>query len=80
MLAAILLAAATPAPPTPLWLDWTKLTRAAPAKDKSVAGAQALGERIGRMVAAGDCRGGEKLALDAGDLRLAAAVRKYCNT
>jgi hypothetical protein len=30
------------------------------------------------MVASGDCRGGERMALAAGDARLVEAVRNYC--
>jgi hypothetical protein len=30
------------------------------------------------MVAAGDCAGAQKLALDAGDFELANAVKGYC--
>ena len=85
-LAAPLMAAASPPAPAPapqgLWIDWSALNRRAaeaqPAPRGTVEEAQALGDRIGRMVAAGDCRGGEKMALAAGDTKLAQAVRTYC--
>jgi hypothetical protein len=81
----LMAAAAAPAPAPPaksLWVDWSTLARRAaeaqPAPRGTVEEAQALGDRIGRMVAAGDCRGGEKMALAAGDAKLALAVRNYC--
>lgn len=42
------------------------------------ASAKALGVQAGHMVAAGDCVGAQKLALDAGDFELANAVKGYC--
>ena len=72
------------------WLDWGALNNHAmageaearasrnPGDARSEAEARALGARVGRMVAAGDCTGGEKMARAAGDAELAAAVRKYC--
>jgi hypothetical protein len=81
----LMAAAAAPAPAPPaktLWIDWSTLARRAaeaqPAPRGTVEEAQALGDRVGRMVAAGDCRGGEKMALTAGDSKLAQAVRNYC--
>jgi hypothetical protein len=38
-----------------------------------------LGERVGAVVTSGDCDGGERLAIEAGDLALARAVRDHCN-
>lgn len=40
--------------------------------------AQALGKRVGEIVAAGDCAEGERVARAAGDMGLARAVRDYC--
>jgi hypothetical protein len=40
--------------------------------------ARALGERVGQIVAAGDCAEGERVARAAGDIGLARAVRDYC--
>ena len=85
-LAVPLMAAASPPASTAtqhgLWIDWGALSRRAaeaqPAPRGTVEEAQALGDRVGRMVAAGDCRGGEKMALAAGDSKLAQAVRNYC--
>jgi hypothetical protein len=84
-----LAAAAPPAVPASegLWINWTELSRrAAAAQPQSMAPAggeaeaRALGDRVGRLVAAGDCRGGERVAMDAGDTKLVAAVRNYCRT
>jgi hypothetical protein len=84
--------AAAPAPaPAPasanLWIDWTELSRRAAAAQVRPSApavgeteARALGDRVGRMVAAGDCRGGEKVAMAAGDSRLVEAVRNYCRS
>ena len=70
-----------------LWIDWNELSRRAagarpqpPAPAVSEAEARALGDRVGRMVAAGDCRGGEKVAMAAGDSKLVEAVRNYCRS
>ena len=65
------------------WIDWSELNRRAasaqtPAPAQGEDQARALGDRVGQMVAAGDCRGGEKMALAAGDTKLAQAVRNYC--
>jgi hypothetical protein len=80
--------------PTPsgyrsMFVKWNALSeqsRAAEAATRPQAGAQpspvaaaALGDRVGEMVATGNCRGGEQMALDAGDLALARAVRDHCN-
>lgn len=40
--------------------------------------AVALGRRVGEMVRAGDCAGGERLAREAGDLALVRAVLEHC--
>jgi hypothetical protein len=82
--------AAAPAPvpaSTKLWIDWNELSRRAAAVQAQPAAtavseteARALGDRVGRMVAAGDCRGGEKVAMDAGDSKLVQAVRAYCRS
>jgi hypothetical protein len=42
-------------------------------------GSVALGERVGDIVALGDCAEGERVARTAGDFALVAAVRDYCN-
>jgi len=52
---------------------------AAPASAMSVPGSRALGERVGDIVALGDCADGERVARAAGDFALVAAVRDYCN-
>ena len=87
LLAALLapsLAAAAPAPAKGPWIDWSELSRRAetsqpaPAPQRSEADARSLGDRVGRMVAAGDCRGGERLAAEARDSALVRAVREYC--
>jgi len=70
-----------------LWIDWTALSRQAaaaqpaapaPGDQAAVERARALGDRVGRLVAAGDCRAGERAALEAGDSPLVEAVRKHC--
>ena len=68
-----------------LWIDWNELSRRAAAAQVqpsapavSETDARALGDRVGQMVAAGDCRGGEKIAMAAGDSKLVEAVRAYC--
>jgi hypothetical protein len=40
--------------------------------------AVALGRRVGEVVRAGDCAGGERMAREAGDLALVRAVREHC--
>jgi hypothetical protein len=42
------------------------------------AGSVALGERVGDVVALGDCAEGERIARAAGDFALVAAVREHC--
>jgi hypothetical protein len=39
---------------------------------------RALGERVGEIVRLGDCAEGERVAREAGDFALVAAVRDYC--
>lgn len=79
--------AAAPAPRAEpsrtMWIDWSALSqRAAEAqplvRGDVVAEARSLGDRVGKLVAAGDCRGGERMALAAGDSALVRAVRDYC--
>ena len=75
--------AATPPIAKGQWIDWSELSRRAAAAQAQAPAqgedqARALGDRVGQMVAAGDCRGGEKMALAAGDTKLAQAVRNYC--
>jgi len=41
-------------------------------------GSTALGERVGEIVATGDCAEGERIARAAGDFALVAAVRQHC--
>lgn len=43
-----------------------------------VPGSAALGERVGEIVATGDCGEGERIARAAGDFALVAAVRQHC--
>lgn len=45
----------------------------------AVPGSRALGERVGDIVALGDCAEGERVARAAGDFALVAAVRDYCH-
>jgi hypothetical protein len=40
--------------------------------------AVALGRRVGEVVRAGDCAGGERMAREAGDLALVRAVQEHC--
>ena len=42
-------------------------------------GSRALGERVGEIVATGDCADGERVARAAGDFALVVAVRDHCN-
>ena len=84
----VLAAAPAPVPAADtLWIDWNELSRRAAAAQVqpsapavSETEARALGDRVGRMVAAGDCRGGEKVAMAAGDSKLVEAVRAYCRS
>jgi hypothetical protein len=62
-------ASARPAPPAA-----TPATAA-----MATAGSRELGERVGDIVALGDCAEGERVARVAGDFALLAAVRDYCN-
>jgi hypothetical protein len=91
--ALLLMLQAVPAdtvPATPrfgaLWADWKRLGREAvgaelapqakvPSRSNDAA---ALGERVGEVVAGGDCAIGERLAREAGDIPLARAVRDHC--
>lgn len=68
-----------------LWLDWRQVNAASlqaearrEAQARTVTDAQTLGERVGQLVAAGDCEGGERMAREAGDFPLVDAVRQYC--
>lgn len=88
-----LFASTTDAAPSP-WIDWRAASRESVAAEQAQmrsAGerprtatpeqAQAgreLGERVGRVVAEGDCAEGERLARAAGDVPLARAVRDHC--
>lgn len=45
----------------------------------AIPGSRELGERVGDIVASGDCAEGERVARAAGDFALVAAVRDYCN-
>ena len=86
--------AAAAQPPAPagaetrgLWLDWRSANQASLAAEsrreanvRSVANAQSLGERVGQLVASGDCEGGERMAREAGDFPLVDAVRNYCRS
>lgn len=73
------------------WLDWSELSRQSSAAEaagldspantsspEALAKARELGDRVGRIVAAGDCAEGERLARAAGDMGLARAVRVHC--
>lgn len=44
----------------------------------TVPGSAALGQRVGEIVALGDCAEGERVARAAGDFALVAAVRDHC--
>lgn len=48
------------------------------ASSASVPGSIALGERVGEIVATGDCAEGERIARAAGDFALVSAVREHC--
>ncbi len=87
LLTPALAAAAAPqpsaAPEKSLWIDWSALNRRAAEAQPQIRGdalaeARSLGDRVGRLVAAGDCRAGERMALAAGDSALVKAVRDYC--
>jgi len=49
-----------------------------PLAPRSEEEAVALGRRVGEVVRAGDCAGGERMAREAGDLALVRAVREHC--
>ena len=91
--ALLLLTLAAPAPASPdarfgsMWTDWTRVAREAEAAETARGHAQkpaptveavTLGNRVGEIVASGDCEEGERVALAAGDVALARAVRAYC--
>lgn len=40
--------------------------------------ARSLGDRVGELVASGDCEAGERMAREAGDFALMRAVRTHC--
>lgn len=72
-----------------LSVDWEGASREALAQEQAAAAtavpparteedARALGDRVGAIVANGDCNGGERLARDAGDFALARAVQAHC--
>lgn len=80
---------ASPEPPRTdlqrLWVDWRAISRDAAEAERErarspadPARAQALGARVGALVAAGDCEGGERMAREAGDFALVDAVRRHC--
>ena len=48
------------------------------ARADTLPGSQALGRRVGEIVALGDCVEGERVARAAGDFALVAAVRAHC--
>ena len=51
---------------------------AANAPARTVAQAEALGDRVGRIVAEGACEEGERIAREAGDFALVRAVQNHC--
>ena len=76
-----------------LFVDWTSANRQSIETERlgaqrpapsaqpdagSGAGSVALGERVGDVVALGDCAEGERIARAAGDFALVAAVRAHC--
>ena len=86
-------AAQTPPPEPPrfgdLFTDWRaanqealdqerSLDAAANAPTRTVAQAEALGDRVGRIVAEGECEEGERIAREAGDFALVRAVQNHC--
>lgn len=84
--------AAAPAEPAPqarfeaLFPDWRAVSRESLGREQAPSApprrsrndAEALGERVGRLVAEGDCAAGERIAREAGDFPLLAAVRAHC--
>jgi hypothetical protein len=79
-------------PPAPgldtrgLFSDWRRANDASLAAEsrrqaqgrRTVGAARTLGERVGELVASGDCEGGERMAREAGDFPLVDAVRDFC--
>ena len=71
-----------------LWSDWRSVNEASLSAEarrqanaeRSAAEARSLGDRVGQLVAGGDCEGGERMAREAGDFPLVDAVRDYCRT
>jgi hypothetical protein len=68
-----------------LWTDWDAANRASIEAERNAMPprltaeeARALGTRVGEVVAQGDCRNGERMAREAGDMRLVEAVRRHC--
>src|SRR3546814_21193726 len=69
-----------------MWVDWNALGRQSsaaerappPVQKRDRADAASLGQRVGEVVASGDCAIGERLAREAGDIPLASAVRAHC--
>lgn len=75
-----------------LFVDWSGASKAAVEAEQrpaaaaaspdhaaaATAGSRALGERVGEIVARGDCADGERVARAAGDFALVAAVRNHC--
>ncbi|HTU10910.1 MAG TPA: hypothetical protein VMG08_08440 [Allosphingosinicella sp.] len=59
--------------------DGSAVPAYSPLMPRSQAEAIALGARVGTMVRAGDCAGGERVAREAGDLALVRAVREHCS-
>jgi hypothetical protein len=56
----------------------TEMPSTIAARTDAIARGRALGDRVGQIVAAGDCDEGERQARAAGDVALAKAVRDYC--
>jgi len=71
-----------------LWSDWRRVNAASLEAEarregesrRTITAARSLGERVGELVASGDCEGGERMALEAGDFPLVEAVRDFCRT
>ena len=71
-----------------LWSDWRRVNAASLEAERrresdsprTVIAARSLGERVGELVASGDCEGGERMAREAGDFPLVEAVRDFCRT
>jgi hypothetical protein len=56
----------------------TSIPAYSPLSPRSQDEAMALGRRVGEVVRAGNCAGGERMAREAGDLALVRAVREHC--